>query len=190
MAPKLLDETRIRALHRAALDAGLASLRADLLRGLDVAFVAGLPVSSSLSAQLFTDLHELCAALRDGSVPVVTWLKNAVSLVGARAEVVVFEEALAHLGHAVPARSTAPLPRASAWPAPEDRLDVVILVALHDELEAVLALGEGGREGWEEKRDLQRFRYFRRRFPRGNGRDLVVAAAWISEMGERSAASR
>lgn len=154
---------------------------------------ASLPASSSLSAQLFTDLHELCVTLRDGSVPVVAWLKNAVSLAGGRAEVVVFEEALAHLGHSVPVRSTAPVRETAPRPAPkapEDRLDVVILVALHDELEAVLALGEGGRAGWEEKRDLQKFRYFRRRFPREGGRDLVIAAAWIGEMGERAATSR
>src|SRR4051812_21571935 len=107
MATKLLDEARIRALHQAALDAGLAGQRADLLRGLDAAFVESLPVSSSRSAQLFTDLHELSVALRDGSVPIVAWLKNALSLAGGRAEVVVFEEALAHLGHAVPARVAA-----------------------------------------------------------------------------------
>jgi len=138
-------------------------------------------VSSGLSAQLFTDLHELSITLRDGSVPIVAWLKNAVSLAGGRPEVVAFEEALAHLGHAVPVRATAPVRETAPRPAPGDRLDVVILVALHDELEAVLALGEGGREGWEEKRDLQKFRYFRRHFPREGGRDLVIAAAWIGE---------
>jgi hypothetical protein len=77
MATKLLDETRIHALHQAALDAGLAAARADLLRGLDASFVASLPVSSSLSAQLFTDLHELCITLHDGSVPIVAWLKTS-----------------------------------------------------------------------------------------------------------------
>ncbi|MEO5729434.1 MAG: pentapeptide repeat-containing protein, partial [Byssovorax sp.] len=105
----------------------------------------------------------------------------------------IFEEALAHLGRPVPARSTAPVREAVPRMAPRDpgdRLDVVILVALHDELEAVLALGDGGRDGWEEKRDLQKFRYFRRRFPREGGRDLVIAAAWIGEMGERAATSR
>jgi WD40 repeat protein/nucleoside phosphorylase/type II secretory pathway predicted ATPase ExeA len=190
MATKLLDETRIRALHQAALDAGLAAARTDLLRGLDASFVASLPVSSSLSAQLFTDLHELSITLRDGSVPIVSWLKNALSFAGARAEIAVFEQALAHLGHAVPARVTAPVRDETPRPAPGDRLDVVILAALQDELEAVLALGEGGRAGWEEKRDLQKFRYFRRRFPRDGGRDLVIAAAWIGEMGERAATSR
>ena len=83
MATKLLDETRIREVHRVALDAGLAAHRADLLGGLDASFVASLPVSSSLSAQLFTDLHELSVALRDGSVLLVAWLMNALSLVGA-----------------------------------------------------------------------------------------------------------
>ena len=187
MATKLLDETRIRALHQAALDAGLASLRADLLRGLDASFVAGLPVSSSLSAQLFTDLHELSITLRDGSVPIVAWLKNAVSLAGTKAEVVVFEEILAHLGHGVPARGAALAREEAPRPAPgepRDRLDVVILAALQDELEAMLALGEGGRAGWEEKRDLQRFPYFRRTFAREDGSSLGIAAAWIGAMGQ------
>src|SRR4051794_19592812 len=106
MATKLLDEDRIRELHQAALDAGLAASRADLLRGIDAAFVAGLPVSSSPSAQLFTDLHELSVTLRDSSVPVVTWLKNALSFAGGRDESQIFEEALTYLGHVVPARTT------------------------------------------------------------------------------------
>ena len=190
MATKLLDEPRIGALHQAAIDAGLAGSRADLLRGLDASFVASLPVSSSLSAQLFTDLHELSVTLRDGSVPVVAWLKNALRIAGGRAEVVIFEEALTHLGHSVPARVAGAAREDAPRVAAGDRLDVVILVALHEELEAVLALGDGGRAGWEEKRDLQRFRYFRRRFPREGGRDLVIAAAWIGEMGERAATSR
>ncbi|WP_437838313.1 pentapeptide repeat-containing protein [Sorangium sp. So ce1153] len=71
-----------------------------------------------------------------------------------------------------------------------ERTDVVILTALHDELEALLALGDGGRPGWEEHRDQQRFRYFRRRFRHDDGSELAVAAAWIGEMGERAATSR
>ena len=190
MAAKLLDENRIHALHQAALEAGLAASRADLLRGLDQSFVASLPVSSSLSAQLLTDLHELSITLGDGSIPVVAWLKNALRLAGGRAEIAIFEEALAHLGQAIPARLAAPVRAIAPLPAPSDRLDVVNLVALQDELEAVLALGEGGRGEWEEKRDLQKFRYFRRRFSREGARDLVIAAAWIGEMGERAATSR
>jgi WD40 repeat protein/nucleoside phosphorylase len=190
MATKLLDETRLRALHRAALDAGLAGARADLLRGLDASFVASLPVSSSPSAQLLTDLYELVVALRDGSVPVVTWLKNALHFAAGRAEIAIFEEALAHLGHAIPARGAASTRVMTPRSAVSDRLDVLILVALPDELAAVLALGAGGRDGWEERRDLQRFRYFQRRFAREGGRELGIAAAWIGEEGELAATSR
>jgi WD40 repeat protein/nucleoside phosphorylase len=190
MATKLLDETRLRALHQAALDAGLAGARADLLRGLDASFIASLPVSSSPSAQLLTDLYELVVALRDGSVPVVTWLKNALQFAAGRAEIAIFEEVLTHLGHAIPARGAASTRVTTPRPAVSDRLDVVILVALPDELEAVLALGAGGRAGWEERRDLQRFKYFQRRFAREGGRELGIAAAWIGEEGELAATSR
>ena len=44
-------------------------------------------------------------------------------------------------------------------------VDVLIVTALQDELEAVLALGEGGRAGWQELRDLGGFRYYRRDLP-------------------------
>jgi hypothetical protein len=62
--------------------------------------------------------------------------------------------------------------------------DVLILTALQDELEAVLTLGDGGRGGWEERRDLGGFRYYQRAIPSERGCDLDVAAAWSGEMGE------
>src|ERR1700679_1516645 len=68
--------------------------------------------------------------------------------------------------------------------------DVLILTALQDELEAVLALGDGGRGGWEERRDARGFVYHRRAFPSAHGGELAVAAAWSGEMGERVAAIR
>jgi WD40 repeat protein/nucleoside phosphorylase len=70
------------------------------------------------------------------------------------------------------------------------RVDVLILTALQDELEAVLALGEGGRAGWRDARDLGGFRYFRRTLPSARGGALSIAAAWIGEMGDRNAAVR
>src|SRR4051794_34631774 len=69
-------------------------------------------------------------------------------------------------------------------------VDVLILTALQDELEAVLALGEGGRAGWQEGRDREGFRYFARSFPSPHGGALTVAAAWSGEMGDRTAALR
>ncbi len=69
-------------------------------------------------------------------------------------------------------------------------VDVLILTALQDELAAVLALGEGGRPAWQELRDLGGFRYYRRSLPSARGARLAVAAAWIGEMGERTASIR
>ena len=72
----------------------------------------------------------------------------------------------------------------------EGPVDALIVTALQDELEAVLALGEGGRAGWRELRDLGGFRYYRRAFSSTRGGSLSIAAAWIGEMGERTAAIR
>jgi nucleoside phosphorylase len=71
-----------------------------------------------------------------------------------------------------------------------ERTDVLIVTALQDELEAVLELGESGRGGWEEARDLGGFRYHRRTLPGERGASIHVAAAWIGEMGERATAMR
>jgi tetratricopeptide (TPR) repeat protein len=72
----------------------------------------------------------------------------------------------------------------------EDPINVLILTALQDELEAVLALGDGGRAEWVAQRDLGGFPYFRRSFSSDRGGSFTVAAAWIGEMGERTAAIR
>ncbi|WP_437969078.1 pentapeptide repeat-containing protein [Sorangium sp. So ce260] len=69
-------------------------------------------------------------------------------------------------------------------------VDVLVVAALQDELEGVLAQGEGGAAGWRELRDLGGFRYFRRAFPSAHGGSLAVAAAWIGEAGQRTAAIR
>ena len=49
-------------------------------------------------------------------------------------------------------------------------VDVLVLTALQDELEAVLALDEKGRAGWHERKDEKDFRLYRRAFPNGRGR--------------------
>ena len=58
-------------------------------------------------------------------------------------------------------------------------VDVLVLAALEDELDAVLALGDG----WEELRDGRGFPYHRGVFPSESG-PLVIAAAWLGSMGE------
>lgn len=82
-----------------------------------------------------------------------------------------------------------------AAPAPATSLtsggvDVLILCALQDELDAVLALGEGGRDRWAEQRDSKGFRCYRRTLDNERGGALRVAAAWAGEMGAVVAASR
>ena len=69
-------------------------------------------------------------------------------------------------------------------------VDVLIVTALQDEMDAVLGLGQDGRTGWRELRDLGGFRYYRRTFPSARGGLLTAAVAWIGQMGERTAAIR
>lgn len=91
--PKL-DLSELHALHAAAITAGLD--RDDLMSGVDKRFVASIHRSSSRSAQLLNDLHEMQAVerLSDGTVPLRTWLLNAVRLADMREEEATFEAAL------------------------------------------------------------------------------------------------
>ncbi|WP_437650641.1 pentapeptide repeat-containing protein [Sorangium sp. So ce362] len=73
---------------------------------------------------------------------------------------------------------------------PTGRVDALVVTALQDELEAVLALGEGGRDGWREARDAAGFPYYVRELPNDRGQPLRVAAAWSGRMGESAAAAR
>ncbi len=63
-------------------------------------------------------------------------------------------------------------------------VDVLIMTALLDELEAVLELGEGGRSGWRDGIDPDGLPYHVRSIPRTAGRPLSLAAAWCGDMGE------
>ncbi|WP_049949671.1 pentapeptide repeat-containing protein [Sorangium cellulosum] len=74
-------------------------------------------------------------------------------------------------------------------------VDVLVVTAHKDELDAVLAEGaagdgEAGDRGWRERRDLGGLRYYRRTLPSARGGLLVVAAAWIGEAGQRTAVIR
>ncbi|WP_437720501.1 pentapeptide repeat-containing protein [Sorangium sp. So ce861] len=74
-------------------------------------------------------------------------------------------------------------------------VDVLVVTAQKDELDAVLAEGaagdgEAGDRGWRELRDLGGLRYYRRTLQSARGGLLVVAAAWIGAAGQRTAVIR
>lgn len=72
------------------------------------------------------------------------------------------------------------------------RVDVLIVTALKDELDAVLEIeiGGKGREAWKDARDQSGFPYHLRELPNDHGEMLRVAAAWSGEMGGDAAAVR
>jgi hypothetical protein len=96
----LLSSAQLSLVHTAAVTADLD--RSSLLAHLDRRFVASLPRASTQAAQLLQDLSHLngIAALQDGTVPLRTWLENAVLMAGPRPEGGVFEDALRGLSGA------------------------------------------------------------------------------------------
>lgn len=92
----VLDADDLRALHGAAISAGLAHSRAALMVGVDRKLAAGIPLLANDRDQVIVDLDELNRAgtLLDGTVPLSTWLANAALLAGNREESVLFERKL------------------------------------------------------------------------------------------------
>lgn len=92
----ILNQEEIRQLHDAAVNCHLADSRDGLLVGIDRAFVATLVVAQVPAHQLFLDLHALndAGTLQDGTVPLETWLQNAILLAGPRTDAVIFRELL------------------------------------------------------------------------------------------------
>ena len=71
------------------------------------------------------------------------------------------------------------------------QLDALIITALMDELEAVLAFREGGKEAWTPYTDPDGFPFHYRELPREDGGPpLRIAAASFDEMGESATAAR
>ncbi|HZF56167.1 MAG TPA: pentapeptide repeat-containing protein, partial [Polyangiaceae bacterium] len=67
---------------------------------------------------------------------------------------------------------------------PPHDIDALIVTALFEELEAVLSLGDGGRDGWEDSRDPKGYPFHVRTFEREDGTELRVAAATFNKMAE------
>src|SRR5262245_58465587 len=132
----LLSQPEILRLHAAAISADLAGSRRPLLAGIDPTVVAEIPNAESAAAQILNDLDALnsTAAPADGTPPLLTWLENAVALVGPRQQAAIFEEALKSCRHPRPAPSTpVPLERssqASKRPSNSFVLSIVFLIVI------------------------------------------------------------
>lgn len=74
----------------------------------------------------------------------------------------------------------------------EARIDVLVITALKDELDALLELEPdgAGRSTWTESRDRHDFSFHVRQLANEYGEPLRVAAAWSGEMGESAATER
>src|SRR5689334_20169748 len=99
----VLSPDQILSLHEAVVRTRLTDSRAALLGGIAPGFVDSLPSAPNPGGQILSDLHALnaVAALSDGSVPIVTWLRNAARLAGSRREARVFRELLGAEGGSV-----------------------------------------------------------------------------------------
>lgn len=91
------DDDLLRRLFDAVVRLGQS--REALLTGVPPAVSASLPVLRSRADTLWSDLNQLnqMGELLDGSVPLVTWLKNGELLAGPRVEARVLQEALARV---------------------------------------------------------------------------------------------
>lgn len=95
--PARLD---LNTIHRALVDSGLTGSRGALLAGIPRAFASSLTIVPNENAQALVDLGALQGAgtLRDGSRPLVTYLRAAAALAGPRREAAVFRDALRDMG--------------------------------------------------------------------------------------------
>lgn len=84
------------ALHEATMSADLGAHRDTLLAGVPPEFVLTLPIATTASAQVLSDLDKLNSfgVFNDGTAPLGTWLANAVALSASRPEVEFFRSAL------------------------------------------------------------------------------------------------
>lgn len=92
----ILDNDDIGRLYDAATTASLGDRRHALLANIDRHFVNSLEMGNTVAGQLMMDLGAMNSAeLADETIPLVTWLDNAIRLAGGRVETAVFREARA-----------------------------------------------------------------------------------------------
>jgi endonuclease G, mitochondrial len=84
-ATMVLDVDDIPEIHKMAVLAGLHNKRDLLLYGVNIEYVANLPILGNLSDQLLSDLQTMNADGEViGGVPLVRWLKNAADALSVR----------------------------------------------------------------------------------------------------------
>lgn len=114
----ILNHKGILELHAAALSASLVAKRTGLLAGVPPLIVAGLPHATSPDEQILADLDALSTTgkLDDGTVPLISWLQNAILLAAMREEAAVFKRTLDNVRAASEARIVAFTPDRAASP--------------------------------------------------------------------------
>lgn len=115
-----LDHKQILELRGAAVSADLA--RGSLLRGIDPEIVAGIAVESTPAAQILNDLDALnrMGVLRDGSVPLLTWLRNAEALAHKKSEAELFHRIIDDVVKASSQRGSSAMSASTSPRYPDD----------------------------------------------------------------------
>jgi len=95
----LLEHYEILKLHAAVISAQLMTSRSALLTGIAGSFVAGLPDAENRADQILQDLNAMndTGELADGSMPLATWLANAIGRTRGKREEAIFAAALEHV---------------------------------------------------------------------------------------------
>lgn len=138
----MLEHELLLRIHRATIEAQLD--RGALLAGISPLFVSSLPEAATPADQILRDLDTLnrVGALRDGSVPLRTWLENAAARTSMLPVGDVFREALEILNGGSPPGGT---------PSPFDKRDAgaaltILFLGANPFATTRLALGDEVRE--------------------------------------------
>lgn len=92
----LIDRSLLLEISSVAIELGLDQQREGLLSGIDRTFVSNMSRALAPGAQLLSDLTTLDAAerLSDGSIPLRSWLENAMFLSSMHARSEIFQQGL------------------------------------------------------------------------------------------------
>ncbi len=96
MNNSILQHDQILTLHAAIMSAGMSEMRSGLSTHIDPGFFASIRLAATPTEQVLNDLSAMNVAvsLADGSVPLETWLGNAIALAGGRNEAHTFSQML------------------------------------------------------------------------------------------------